>query len=103
MIYGFCFAFACAVGHRFRLYDDADRVGSLWPMKISAVVVILASVGIAGYVGFAANCKTKSECNVVHSYISAIPVSSFFSRRLNFNPIAIHISDFPSPKSTEDH
>ena len=33
MIFGVAFALACAVGNRYKLYDDVDRAGCLWPIR----------------------------------------------------------------------
>ena len=76
MIYGVAFALACAVGNRYKLYNDVDRsAGCLWPPRLSAVAAVAALAGLGAYAGFVSQCRTKAECNTVHSYAVIVPVS----------------------------
>ena len=76
MIFGVAFALACAVGNRYKLYDDVDRnVGCLWPVRFSVVAVVASLAGLGAYSGFVSQCRSKNECNTVHSYAVIVPVS----------------------------
>ena len=87
MIFGVAFALACAVGNRYKLYDDVDRnVGCLWPVRFSVVAVVASLAGLGAYSGFVSQCRSKNECNTVHSYAVIVPVS--FSMSL---PLLCHM------------
>ena len=80
MIFGVGFALACAVGNRYKLYDDIDRMGCLWPVRFSVVAVVASIAGLGAYAGFVSQCRSKSECNTVHSYAVIVPVSNITYR-----------------------
>jgi len=102
MLYGVAFAFAVALGQKFKLYDDNGAntgnakgstnlgPGPLWPRTISLLVslcslggllsecvpfIMLLSLPLIGYFVFATNCARKEDCNEVHPYLTIVPVS----------------------------
>ena len=74
MVYGFSLAFLCAVGQRFKLYDDGGHSGALWHRSVSVFVTVASLLGVASFSAFAWYCKSKLECNEIHPYIAFIPV-----------------------------
>ena len=45
------------------------------PVRFSVVAAVASLAGVGAYAGFVSQCRSKNECNTVHSYAVIVPVS----------------------------
>ena len=45
------------------------------PDRFSVVAAVASLAGVGAYAGFVSQCRSKNECNTVHSYAVIVPVS----------------------------
>ncbi|XP_053207163.1 N-acetylneuraminate 9-O-acetyltransferase-like [Panonychus citri] len=77
---GMLFGYFYYLLKHFHILDDKNH-GNLFSRGISLIVTASSLLGIIGYASFAFLCHNKEECNVIHAYISFIPVVSYISLR----------------------
>ena len=72
--FGMVFGFLYLNAQKFGLIDDSTRQHLLSRTRIRVLVVFAAVLGLGGYTAFTVTCKSKPECNEVHSYLTFLPV-----------------------------
>ena len=89
MMFGFTFAFAVALGYRYKLFQDLPapnltskptngEVCNLWPeYNKNVVAVTVAFVGVVCHSAFSSHCESKDSCNSVNPYITFVPVINY--------------------------
>ena len=45
------------------------------------MAVVASLAGLGAYAGFVSQCRSKGECNTIHSYALAVPVSKSEGRQ----------------------
>ncbi|MED6257468.1 N-acetylneuraminate 9-O-acetyltransferase [Ataeniobius toweri] len=76
VIHGMMFAFIYLVLQKRQVLSEG-KGEALFPAKISNLLLFLSVVSFITYSIWASNCKTKTECNEMHPYISVVQILAF--------------------------
>nr|CAB3227707.1 CAS1 domain-containing protein 1 [Phallusia mammillata] len=76
MLHGAVFCFLYIILKRLKLLDDSKQ-GCLFSMKASLLSVTLSIIVLLSYSVWAIHCTSKQACNIIHSYASILPITSF--------------------------
>ncbi|KAF3707561.1 N-acetylneuraminate 9-O-acetyltransferase [Channa argus] len=76
VIHGMLFAFIYLVLQKCQVLSEA-KGEALFSAKISSLLLFLSVVFFITYSIWASSCKTKTECNEMHPYISVVQILAF--------------------------
>uniref|UniRef100_A0A3P9N1M4 CAS1 domain containing 1 n=1 Tax=Poecilia reticulata TaxID=8081 RepID=A0A3P9N1M4_POERE len=76
VIHGMVFAFIYLVLQKRQVLSEG-KGEALFPAKISNLLLFFSVVSFITYSIWASNCKTKTECNEMHPYISVVQILAF--------------------------
>ncbi|XP_064646381.1 N-acetylneuraminate 9-O-acetyltransferase-like isoform X2 [Lineus longissimus] len=93
VLYGIMFAFACTTLKKLKILNDSGG-GMLFPRTLSLSITIGSVLGILSYAVFSMFCRSKEECNDIHSYIVFLPIISYIFLRNTFHIIRQKYSTF---------
>ncbi|KAM4725757.1 N-acetylneuraminate (7)9-O-acetyltransferase [Anableps anableps] len=76
VIHGMVFAFIYLVLQKRQVLSEG-KGEALFPAKISNLLLFFSVVSFITYSIWASNCRTKTECNEMHPYISVVQILAF--------------------------
>ncbi|CAG0914265.1 unnamed protein product [Notodromas monacha] len=76
MAYGAIFGLGYHLVHKYHLVDDSNH-SNLWTRGWTLAFTLLATLGMGAYTTFTFFCRSKPECNEVHSYVVFVPLLAF--------------------------
>lgn len=76
VIHGMVFAFIYLVLQKRQVLSEG-KGEALFPAKVSNLLLFLSVFSFMTYSIWASNCKTKTECNEMHPYISVVQILAF--------------------------
>lgn len=81
-LYGLLFAFGMMIGRKFKLFNESNSESGLFSSRGLTWFISVTSVScLTGYIIFTAVCRSKQECNEIHSYVAFVPILSYICLR----------------------
>lgn len=80
VLYGMIFAVLLLLAQRFNLFDDNNH-SNLFSRGVAVSSILLAILGLGGYVSMTFLCQDELQCREIHSYVVCVPIVGFILLR----------------------